>query len=59
MSNEPPRASVLIIQMLETSQFSLRQEQHPLIRQLADRIIDYWQQYLELSPMLYPKVWVM
>ncbi|MGV2832049.1 phycocyanobilin:ferredoxin oxidoreductase [Myxosarcina sp. GI1(2024)] len=41
--------------MLETSQFSLRQEQHPLIRQLADRIIDYWQQYLELSPYALPE----
>ncbi|WP_036484171.1 phycocyanobilin:ferredoxin oxidoreductase [Myxosarcina sp. GI1] len=41
--------------MLETSQPSLRQEQHPLIRQLADRIIQYWQQYLNLSPYNLPE----
>lgn len=29
---------------------SLRQQQHPLIRQLADRIETVWQQNLELSP---------
>ena len=41
--------------MLETSQPSLRQEQHPLIRQLAERILDYWQQYLTLSPYSLPE----
>ena len=41
--------------MLETSQPSLRQEQHPLIRQLADRIVQYWQQYLPLSPYSLPE----
>ena len=41
--------------MLETSQPSLRQEQHPLIRQLADRIVEYWQQYLPLSPYSLPE----
>lgn len=35
--------------MIETSQPSLRQEQHPLIHRLAERIINYWQKYLELS----------
>ncbi|PSB05532.1 phycocyanobilin:ferredoxin oxidoreductase [Pleurocapsa sp. CCALA 161] len=35
--------------MLETSQPSLRQEQHPLIHRLAERILNYWQKYLELS----------
>lgn len=35
--------------MLEISQPSLRQEQHPLIHRLAERIINYWQKYLELS----------
>ena len=41
--------------MLETSQPSLRQEQHPLIRQLADIIIDYWHQYLDLSAYSLPE----
>lgn len=35
--------------MLETSQPSLRQEQHPLIHRLAERILNYWQKYLQLS----------
>ena len=35
--------------MLEISQPSLRQEQHPLIHRLAERIINYWQKYLDLS----------
>jgi len=35
--------------MLETSQPSLRQEQHPLIHRLAERILNYWQKYLLLS----------
>lgn len=35
--------------MLETSQPSLRQEQHPLIHRLAERILNYWQKYLTLS----------
>ncbi|MEL6440062.1 MAG: phycocyanobilin:ferredoxin oxidoreductase [Cyanobacteria bacterium J06621_8] len=35
--------------MLETSQPSLRQEQHPLIHKLAERIINYWHRYLSLS----------
>ncbi len=42
--------------MLETSQQpSLRQEQHPLIRQLADLILDCWQQNLDLSPYSLPE----
>ena len=41
--------------MLETSQPSLRQEQHPLIHRLAERIINYWQKYLELSPYSLPE----
>lgn len=41
--------------MLETSQPSLRQEQHPLIQQLATRIIEYWQQYLDLAPYNLPE----
>jgi phycocyanobilin:ferredoxin oxidoreductase len=40
--------------MSDTSH-SLRQEQHPLIRQLADRILQYWQQYLSLSPYSLPE----
>jgi hypothetical protein len=35
--------------MLETSQPSLRQEQHPLIHRLAERILNYWQKYLQLA----------
>lgn len=41
--------------MLETSQPSLRQEQHPLIHRLAERIINYWHKYLELSPYALPE----
>ncbi|MEO1673212.1 MAG: phycocyanobilin:ferredoxin oxidoreductase [Cyanobacteria bacterium J06631_2] len=41
--------------MLETSQPSLRQEQHPLIHRLAERILNYWQKYLELSPYELPE----
>ncbi|WP_041619858.1 phycocyanobilin:ferredoxin oxidoreductase [Stanieria cyanosphaera] len=41
--------------MLETTQPSLRQEQHPLICQLANLILDYWQRYLDLSPYSLPE----
>ena len=41
--------------MLETSQPSLRQEQHPLIHRLAERILNYWQKYLELSAYSLPE----
>lgn len=41
--------------MLETSQPSLRQEQHPLIHRLAERIINYWQKYLDLSVYSLPE----
>ena len=41
--------------MLETSQPSLRQEQHPLIHRLAERIINYWHKYLTLSPYSLPE----
>lgn len=41
--------------MLETSQSSLRQEQHPLICQLAELILAYWHQYLDLSPYSLPE----
>lgn len=41
--------------MLETSQPSLRQEQHPLIHRLAERILNYWQKYLLLSPYDLPE----
>jgi phycocyanobilin:ferredoxin oxidoreductase len=41
--------------MLSPSQSSLRQEQHPLICQLAESIISYWHQYLELSPYSLPE----
>jgi phycocyanobilin:ferredoxin oxidoreductase len=42
-------------EMLQNSNYSLRQEQHPLIRQLADSIIAYWQKYLDLSPYTLPE----
>lgn len=41
--------------MLEISQPSLRQEQHPLIHRLAERILNYWQKYLDLSPYSLPE----
>jgi phycocyanobilin:ferredoxin oxidoreductase len=41
--------------MLENSTSSLRQEQHPLIRQLGESIINHWHQYLELSPYKLPE----
>ena len=41
--------------MLETSQPSLRQEQHPLIHRLAERIINYWHKYLDLSSYSLPE----
>lgn len=41
--------------MLETSQPSLRQEQHPLIHKLAERILNYWQKYLSLSSYTLPE----
>ena len=41
--------------MLETSQPSLRQEQHPLIHRLAERIINSWQKYLDLAPYSLPE----
>ena len=41
--------------MLETSQPSLRQEQHPLIHRLAERIINYWHKYLDLSTYSLPE----
>lgn len=36
--------------MTTTSFPSLREQQHPLIRQLADCIEQTWQKYLDLSP---------
>ena len=40
--------------MSPTSTSSLRSQQHPLIRQLADLIEDVWHQYLELQPYPMP-----
>lgn len=40
--------------MSETSTLSLRSQQHPLIRQLADSIEAIWQKHLQLSPYLLP-----
>jgi phycocyanobilin:ferredoxin oxidoreductase len=41
--------------MLETSNPSVREELHPLIRQLADTILSSWQHYLDLSPYTLPE----
>lgn len=41
--------------MLETPTNSLREELHPLIRQLADNIVACWQKYLDLSPYTLPE----
>lgn len=38
-----------MIKMLPTPESSIRQQQHPLIRQLADSILACWQDYLDLS----------
>lgn len=48
-------ANIVMTGMLENSQPSLRQEQHPLILQLADLILDSWNQYLDLSPYSLPE----
>jgi phycocyanobilin:ferredoxin oxidoreductase len=41
--------------MLETSKPSLREQQHPLIRRLADTIEAAWHRYLDLSPYELPE----
>lgn len=41
--------------MLQSSQPTLSQEQHPLIHQLADSIIKSWQKYLNLEPYELPE----
>lgn len=41
--------------MTASSAPSIRQQQHPLIRQLADRIESIWQEHLELSPYALPE----
>lgn len=41
--------------MLETSTASLREQQHPLIRQLADSIEGAWSHYLQLEPYELPE----
>ena len=41
--------------ILQTSQPTFSEQLHPLIRQLADTIISYWQQYLDLSPYQLPE----
>ncbi len=40
--------------MSKIANSSVRQQLHPLIRQLADSIVGYWQKYLELSPYHLP-----
>jgi phycocyanobilin:ferredoxin oxidoreductase len=44
-----------MLQPSQSSQPSLRQEQHPLICQLADSIIESWQQHLNLEPYQLPE----
>ncbi len=41
--------------MLQTSSPELREQLHPLIHQLADRILAHWHDYLELSPYELPE----
>ena len=41
--------------MLQSSQPSLSQEQHPLIHQLANSIVKSWQQHLNLEPYELPE----
>jgi phycocyanobilin:ferredoxin oxidoreductase len=41
--------------IFSTSQPTLSEQLHPLIRQLADTIISHWQQYLDLSPYQLPE----
>lgn len=41
--------------MLELAHSSVREQLHPLIRQLADAIVSHWQNYLELSPYSLPE----
>lgn len=41
--------------MLQPSQPSLRQEQHPLIRQLATSIVNLWQEHLDLELYTLPE----
>lgn len=41
--------------MLDLPQSSIRQQQHPLIRQLADLILTHWQRDLVLSPYELPE----
>jgi phycocyanobilin:ferredoxin oxidoreductase len=41
--------------MLDNSISSLRQEQHPLIRQLGESVVDIWHQYFELTPYALPE----
>jgi phycocyanobilin:ferredoxin oxidoreductase len=41
--------------MLNTPKSSIRQDLHPLIHQLADSIVNHWQQYLDLSPYHLPE----
>ncbi|HEY9297055.1 MAG TPA: phycocyanobilin:ferredoxin oxidoreductase, partial [Phormidium sp.] len=40
--------------MLQSVKYSLREQQHPLIRQLADCIESTWEQYLQLEPYHLP-----
>ncbi|MBZ8178954.1 phycocyanobilin:ferredoxin oxidoreductase [Oscillatoria salina] len=41
--------------MLETSQTSVREQLHPLIRNLAEAIASTWSKYLDLSPYQLPE----
>jgi phycocyanobilin:ferredoxin oxidoreductase len=41
--------------IFQSSQSILRQQLHPLIRELADLIISYWEQFLDLSDYQLPE----
>ena len=51
----PRLLQFLITKMLQSPNPSLREQQHPLIRQLADCIEFTWSQYLDLSPYHLPE----
>jgi len=45
-----------MIKILEQTTYpSLKEQQHPLIRQLAESIITHWERYLDLSPYELPE----
>lgn len=49
------KTCLIVESMLDTSKPSIREQQHPLIRQLADCIESVWHRYLDLSPYELPE----